>query len=149
MKRFGILFLTFIINAVVVTQGIFPHHHHRGLPCFRNGIETNCCPDHCETEENTGCHGCTPKESSDNNPCCLFKQLLLLNNINEKEKQACGINIFHLQHPLVLYVSWAVSFHLPIPDRGKGIDLPTPYYIAYCSVAGNRISGLRAPPIQL
>lgn len=148
MKRFGIVFLSLIINTIVLIHMVVPHHHHGDLPCFKNHIEQSCCThNHNEHGRHTGHHDCTSHEHPEENVSCLFEQALLLNNQNEKNEHHCDVCLHHHNNHLIQAVLLSYNYEFYIPDKEKGSDNPPPYLITYYSINVSRISGLRAPPV--
>jgi uncharacterized membrane-anchored protein YitT (DUF2179 family) len=147
MKHFGIVFLSLTISTIVLIHVVIPHHHHGDLLCFRNHIE-NCSTHHDEHEKNAGHHDCTSHEYPGEGVSCLFEQILLPNNQNEKNEHHWDVFCpYHYNNHLIQSVLLAFNYEFYIPDEGAGIDNPLPYLITYHSINASRISGLRAPPI--
>ncbi len=142
-KRFGTIFLTSIINIIILIHVVIPHHHHGDVPCFKQDIEQSCCShDHNDSDH----HNCTSHQHSDKDgSCCMFEKVLLLNGQNEKNEHQCDVCMHNHNNQLIQAVLLVFKYEFYIPE-GDWTENP-PYLITYHSIDASRISGLRAPPI--
>ena len=148
IKRLNIAFLSFIISTGVLVHVLVPHHHHEGMPCFTwDTTEQTCCShQHDEADH----HDCASHQHSDHqhpgtNGCCMFEQVILLSNQDEKNEHQCDVCLHNHTNHLIQAVLLSFTYECFIADEER-VAKP-PYLITYHSIDASRISGLRAPPI--
>ncbi|MDR1720151.1 MAG: hypothetical protein LBR67_08575 [Dysgonamonadaceae bacterium] len=147
MKRSGSLAILLIINILILTFAVIPHHHHRNLPCFKDDVHQHCMHaglpvGHDAAAPDDGC--CEHHHDSDEPVSCAIEDFIIFNDTDVKDILPYT---FCLQfHPdTFLSDLFQATNPLLIPESLLLFRLP-PYLFTYHPLFVNPGSGLRAPP---
>jgi len=138
IRRTTSVFIFLIVNSVLLTHAIIPHHHHFSLVCFENS--------HCSTETEKHEHDTQKHEHNhdSNSDHCVLKQAFIIPSQHLSQVSKCadsGNNHVDFQATL-LFSTTNFGFIL-----SHGLFTYKPFLDSDYSRLINRRLGLRAPPL--
>jgi hypothetical protein len=139
IKKFTAYSFVLLVNIILLTHAIIPHHHHESVVCVK---QKHCQDDALPHDHNVAKHD-HQHDSNKNSTTCILKQSVIVPTTQGKQLRSCDNFTDNHSHDYYIISNFGYVDLQPVSEVGTcNSEFPS-LFISFVTTS----LGLRAPPI--